>query len=513
MWNGVRARLLISYVSLLLVTLLVTSAALLAILSAQPAPPEQTYRDILSYVSGISLQGLRPENLRNREAWLDNLMGFADGSDFRIIILDGSMRTVVEDSAGLLEPGEALRISENSVSRQRIERDARFSLPTEYTTGAFRDADGDEWLFVGLAGGLGQGGLPPLNSNESGNQDRPRVGERFPRLGDAERPLQGRILLFAAERPSTSFGATLNQFGADLWTVIVQAGAVGLVIASGMAVFVSRTIARPLQRLAVAANAVAEGDYGQQVGEDGPTEIQKVAHAFNHMSEQVQLNNQAQRDLLANVSHDLKTPLTSIQGFSQAIMDGTAPDPPKAAGVIYEEAGRLTRMVSLLTELARIKAGRLMMRQDALDISQMMEAMTQKIDIVAQKKDIQLHTKFAPSPTVKGDGDRLAQVMTNLLSNAVKYTPKGGHVLAAVEPSRNGVQITVRDTGIGIPQEDLSRVFERFYQVDKSRGPKRGHGLGLAITHEIVEAHGGKINVASDGAGKGTTFTVWLPAA
>jgi signal transduction histidine kinase len=280
-----------------------------------------------------------------------------------------------------------------------------------------------------------------------------------------------------------------------------------------VAVAVSRTIARPLQRLSVAAHAVAAGDYDYRVAERGPTEFKQVAGAFNHMSEQVQLTNQAQRDLLANVSHDLKTPLTSIQGFSQAIMDGTAPNPAKAAAVINEEAGRLGRLVNLLTELARIRAGRLTMRQDPLDLAAMVTAMTEKVEVVAQQKDITLTVEAAPVPQVRGDGDRLAQVVNNLLSNAVKYTPAGGAVRVGVAPERDGVRVAVQDTGIGIPPEDLSRVFERFYQVDKARGPARGHGLGLAITHEIVEAHGGQIHVHSDGQDRGTTFTVWLPQA
>ena len=125
---------------------------------------------------------------------------------------------------------------------------------------------------------------------------------------------------------------------------------------------------------------------------------------------------------------------------------------------------------------------------------------------------MQLVRDIQPAPEVTGDGDRLAQVLTNLIDNALKFTPRGGAVRVAVHPAQGGVLVEVTDTGQGIPAADLPRIFERFYQVDKARGPRRGTGLGLAITAEIVRAHGGRIQAASGGPGKGTTITVWLPA-
>jgi signal transduction histidine kinase len=115
-------------------------------------------------------------------------------------------------------------------------------------------------------------------------------------------------------------------------------------------------------------------------------------------------------------------------------------------------------------------------------------------------------------PEINGDGDRLAQVVTNLISNAIKYTPSGGKIRVKTQVNNGGIEIIVQDSGVGIPVEDLPHIFERFYQVDKARGPRRGTGLGLAITQEIVQAHGGTISATSAGAGKGSTFTVWLPS-
>jgi signal transduction histidine kinase len=292
----------------------------------------------------------------------------------------------------------------------------------------------------------------------------------------------------------------------------VQAAIVGLIIAIALAWFISRSIARPLQALASAAPAVAQGHFDQQVPVTGPPEVRAVAESFNRMSGEVRANQQAQRDFLANVSHDLKTPLTSIQGYSQAIIDGAAKDPAQAASIIYEEASRLNRMVIELTDLARIQAGRLSMQTTAIDMGQIVAAVAQRLSVVANKKGLRLDVQAEPMPEIAGDGDRLAQVMVNLISNAIKYTPSGGTVTVQTCLAEQGVEVIVQDTGIGIPTEDLPRIFERFYQVDKARGPKRGTGLGLAITAEIVHAHGGRISVSSAGEGKGSIFTVWFPS-
>jgi two-component system sensor histidine kinase ResE len=229
------------------------------------------------------------------------------------------------------------------------------------------------------------------------------------------------------------------------------------------------------------------------------------------MSDKVQSEQRAQQDFLANVTHDLKTPLTSIQGYSQAIVDGAAGDPVRAAGIIYDEASRLNRLVVELTDLARLQSGRFSMHLQPINLSQLTDAIGQRLAIVAREKGVQFTVQTAPVPSVQGDGDRLAQVLTNLISNAIKYTPKGGTVQVMTGAQAAGVVVTVSDTGVGIPADELPRIFERFYQVDKARGPRRGSGLGLAIVAEIVHAHNGTIQASSGGEGQGATFTVWLP--
>jgi signal transduction histidine kinase len=248
----------------------------------------------------------------------------------------------------------------------------------------------------------------------------------------------------------------------------------------------------------------------------GPQEVRALAQSFNDMVERVAAAQQVQRDFLANVSHDLRTPLTSIQGFSQAVAEGIASDPEsarRAAQIIHDEAGRLHRMVEELLDLARIESGQFDMRRHAVRTGEVLGAVGESLSVKAREKGLRLEVSIPPDlPRIAGDGDRLAQVFTNLLDNAIKHTPPGGQVSLRAEAGPDGILITVRDTGEGIPAADLSRIFERFYQVDKSRqrGEQPGMGLGLAITRQIVEAHGGTIRVAST-VGTGTAFTVWLP--
>jgi signal transduction histidine kinase len=298
------------------------------------------------------------------------------------------------------------------------------------------------------------------------------------------------------------------------------AGVVGLVLSLALAWTMGRSIVGPLQKVTVAAEKVSQGDYDLHLDIASPDEVRSMANSFNTMTQAVKASQQAQRDFVANVSHELKTPLTSIQGFSQAILDGTADDPKavkQAAGVIHDEAGRLTRMVSQLLDLARIEAGQIVMAREPVDLRAVLEGCVEKLTPQAVQGGVSLIaelTQLPPGARVTGDGDRLAQVFIILLDNALKHTTAGGKVTAVARyADASQVKVSVSDTGPGIPPQDLPRIFERFYQVDKSRARvKGGAGLGLAIAREIVAAHGGEIAVESI-VGVGSKFTVRLPGA
>lgn len=304
--------------------------------------------------------------------------------------------------------------------------------------------------------------------------------------------------------------------GENLAVPLSQAAVLGFILSIFFAWLISRSVAKPVQRAASAAQAIAEGDYDQQLEPGGPLEIQELTDSFNQMARQVKQTRQAQRDFVANVSHDLKTPLTSIQGFSQAILDGTASHPEdsqRAAQVIYDEAGRMRRMIDDLLFLARIDAGQIELNWGPVDLSRLLQSCITRFEPHAQATRVALVLNIPPAElTVTGDNDRLLQLFSNLLDNAIKHTPLRGRVTVSAGKQNELVSVSVADTGPGIPPDQLSRIFERFYQVDKSRDRSRGSGvgLGLAICKELAKAHNGSITAESV-EGIGTKFTVSLP--
>lgn len=498
-WQTLRWRLFLSFVMVLAITLAVAGAALFIIFNTRAAPVEPTLERLANFAVNINLRELaREANFRlvgPNESDYDDLVTVLTATsteyDVRMLLLNMSQRRVLFDSAGQYQRGDALN-GESRAYRVPAALTSRLYAEVDAVAGSFNDADSQkEWLFVGVEG------------------MRPELRDPSNALGGARSSL---ALVYAEERPTQNLGAALNDFGAELFPLLAQVAFVGVVVALIAAGLLARSVASPLQTLATAAGDIANGHYGQQVSVTGPHEVRALADSFNRMSHQVLATQQAQNDFMANVSHDLKTPLTSIQGFSGAIIDGTAPDTAKAARIIHQEAERLDRMVAELTDLARLQAGQFSMKLSSINLARLCESVAQRLSVIANEKNIALTIEPPPPDTiVSGDGDRLVQVVTNLIGNAIKYTPAGGQVWVATRREQEGVVLAVRDTGVGIPMPDQERIFERFYQVDRARGPKRGTGLGLAIAKEIVTAHGGTISVTSAGEGQGSTFTVWLP--
>jgi two-component system OmpR family sensor kinase len=489
---SLRVQLLSSYLLLLVISLGIIAGALLVSLATQPAPVEPTYQRLAGLMKGLNNRSLvvtlampARELLASESPVRSRLDEFADTWGVRVLLVvtRQEQSLVAYDSNDALDEGAAIQLVNAPYYSVQLERSIMPGARQFY--GSFMDPNGStEWLAGGIINDLVTMRREPLSIT----------------------------VLVAEPRPPASLQETLSDFSSALLPLILQAGCVGLIVAIGMAWIISRGLVRPLQSLAAGASAVAKGDYEYAVPETGPAEIRDLAGVFNRMSSQVKSSQQAQRDFLANVSHDLKTPLTSIQGYAQAIMDFPNKNPAESANIIYDEASRLNRLVVELTDLVRMQSGRLSMKTEALDATAIASAVTQRLAVVARTKEVTLRQKLVELPPIAGDGDRLAQVLTNLVSNAIKFTPSGGEVTVRTAVQDGGVELSVQDTGIGIPREDLPRIFERFYQVDKARGPERGTGLGLAIVREIVQAHGGKITVRSAGEGKGTTFTIWLPA-
>jgi signal transduction histidine kinase len=321
---------------------------------------------------------------------------------------------------------------------------------------------------------------------------------------------QGYALAAAAPRPAVRVLALL--LGDDLLRPLLQAGLAALGLSIVLSYMIARWIARPLDRMAQAARAVSAGDYKRDLNTTGPREVASLAIAFNEMIQQVEGSQQSQRDFVANVSHELKTPLTSIQGFAQAILDGTADDTTSkqhAAQVIYDESDRLRRLVEELLDFARIDAGQIDFRRDRVDLKAIIANVSERLSLRAREAGIELHDLLPQLPPLVGDGDRLAQVFMNLVDNAIVHSKAGGRVRILGEASQGWVTVHVEDAGSGIPPDELSRIFERFYQLDKARS-SRGVGLGLAISREIIRSHQGELKAASE-VGRGSRFTVRLP--
>lgn len=374
----------------------------------------------------------------------------------------------------------------------------------------------------------------PQNSNDGffSRQNDVRTGRSIApdgtRIIFAARPLAPRaIIVLTAPTPQTSVALFL-----DLWSGFLVAAVIAFFVALFLGWLIVKSVATPLKHISTAAMAVANGNYAQQVPEKGPSEVKQVAVAFNSMARQVKSNQQAMKDFVSNVSHDLKTPLTSVQGFSQALLDGTAQDEATrrhAARIIFDEASRMRRLVDDLLDLARIDAGQISVKSHPVNLNALVSLTLDGLAVQIAEKNITIENHLPPLPPIMGDGDRLKQVFTNIIDNAIKYTPSGGRIVIAggkndvppdastvirsrkeSAPNRQFVKIVISDNGPGIPKEDLARIFERFYQVEKSRKRPGGTGLGLAIAHNIVKAHGGHISVSSE-LGRGTAFSVWLP--
>jgi signal transduction histidine kinase len=282
-----------------------------------------------------------------------------------------------------------------------------------------------------------------------------------------------------------------------------------------LGLFMSAWIGNPLKRLAEGTRQIGVGNY-PILPKDGPQEVQELADSFNLMSKRVRQSEESQRDFLTNVSHELKTPLTSIQGFAQSILDGAASSTQElnqAANVIYTEAARMHRLVMDLLTLSKLEDGSANMRIIPVDISILLNEICEKLSPQIKKSGLTMIKNIEPGLIVLGDDDRLAQVFMNLLDNAVKFTPPGGTIKLVLKDEKDSILVSIIDSGTGIPLEEEHRIFERFYQIEKSRkgGAPRGVGLGLAIARQIILAHKGEIWVTSHPQ-NGSTFFVRLPS-
>jgi signal transduction histidine kinase len=454
MFTSLRSRLWLSYALVITVALTIVALVLLAFLLRNPGLYRQTQQQLKAVDNLITTN---PDGI------------LADANTLRTITQEHNVRVLVFNATRQLlidsKPGEAALPYPRRTLFNRASQTAR-------------DGSGNYWLYT------------------------------TSRLAD------GRVVVVAALRPRVP---VLGIFTDEFLLPTLEGGLIAFFLSLILAFALSRWVADPLQQVVTAARKYPQGsEVMTPVAPQGPHEVQDLTRAFNSMIGRVQSSQQSQRDFVANVSHELKTPLTSIQGFAQAILDDTANTPEtrkQAAQIIYDESARMHRMVLDLLDLARLDAGTADLKMSPVDVGALLRGIVEKFTPQATKAGVDLIVNVsADLPSLNADGDRLAQVFTNLVDNALKFTPVHGRVTLSAQKAGVEMEFSVADTGLGVASEALPRLFDRFYQEDSSRagGEKHGAGLGLAIVKEIVQAHGGKIGVRSQ-VGHGTTFTIHLP--
>ena len=262
-----------------------------------------------------------------------------------------------------------------------------------------------------------------------------------------------------------------------------------------------------------ASKRIAEGHYDERVSSSGTDELSQLAASFNQMAAQLEQVETMRRRLIGDVAHELRTPLTAIKGSAEGLMDGVLPANDATYQQIHNEAERLNKLVSDLQELSRVESKAISLDIHPLDVSRLIETTLKRMQFQFDEKRVTLNLNLPHSPiSVLADEDRALQILTNLLGNALQYTPPNGTVTVTIEREKSYVKFSIRDTGIGIPSEHLTHIFDRFYRVDKSRSRTHGgSGIGLTIAKHLVEAHGGKIWAESAGENKGSVFIFTLP--
>jgi signal transduction histidine kinase len=315
----------------------------------------------------------------------------------------------------------------------------------------------------------------------------------------------------------------MDHFLMRIYGAIALTGLLALALTLFIVRRLSLGIVRPLRSMEETAASMAQGRYDRRVEVTTQDEVGQLGDSFNTLAQELanfvartEQMEKLRRDFVANVSHELRTPLTIIRGYTEALRDGTVTDPEKTARfhqLIVSETERLERLIADLLDLSRLQAQQNEMELEPIPLPEVVDSVVAMLRGKAEAAGVQLSWQAEISAAmIRGNGDRLVQLLLILLDNALKYTPTGGKITVSLTQAAQQVILTVVDTGAGIPAEDLPLIWERFYKVDKAHTRENhGTGLGLSIAREIIDRHHAQVDVASS-PGAGTTFTIRFPA-
>lgn len=310
--------------------------------------------------------------------------------------------------------------------------------------------------------------------------------------------------------PANAFTQTLKSN----WSIYLYSSLGALALCFGIVWLITERFVRPLRDMAAAARSFAEGDFSPRVQVKGKDEVAQLGEALNGMAVSLSSVEMMRRSFIANVSHELKTPMTTIAGFIDGILDGTIPPDkqPYYMKIVSDEVKRLSRLVRSMLDLSRIDSGELKMNVVPMDLVEVVCNVLVASEQRIEKKHLSVTgMEECDALPIHGDYDLLNQVLYNLLDNAIKFTDEGGHIHVHLYRENGRSYVCIRNTGEGIPADEMPQIFERFYKSDRSRSiDKNGVGLGLYIVHTVVRLHGGEISVRSV-QGEYTEFCFWIP--
>ena len=299
----------------------------------------------------------------------------------------------------------------------------------------------------------------------------------------------------------------------ELFFAVFTAGAIALLLSVILGIYFAVGIARPVQRISDTASANKEGNLSARTGLSGDDQLGQLGQRFDEMADAIERDRDLERQLIGDVAHELRTPLMAIQATVEAIQDGVFEADEEHLNTISFETRRLGRLVEALLHLNRLENGTTEVKRDLVNLSSVVSGLSTTHEALLETSGIMFFTDIAPNEMIIGDQDLISQAVANLLSNAVRYTPENGMVTVELTRENGYAKISVRDTGVGISDEDMKKVFSRFWRADVARqSVDGGLGIGLALVKEVVDQHFGDVSVSST-LGEGSTFVMRIPLA